>query len=91
MTSFTDFGRDVILDADGERIPFQEFYFLKLSNGYSFAVRASGTEPKIKFYAFGRSELDDLENLDKVKAAASEVMQSLLTSIEADARKRADG
>ncbi|MEC8333142.1 MAG: phospho-sugar mutase, partial [Verrucomicrobiota bacterium] len=91
VTSFTDFGRDVILDADGERIPFQEFYFLELSNGYSFAVRASGTEPKIKFYAFGRSELDDLEKLDKVKAAASEVMQSLLASIEADARKRADG
>ncbi|MEC8190825.1 MAG: phospho-sugar mutase, partial [Verrucomicrobiota bacterium] len=91
VTSFTDFGRDVILDADGERIPFQEFYFLELSNGYSFAVRASGTEPKIKFYAFGRSELDDLEKLDKVKVATSEVMQSLLTSVEVDARKRADG
>lgn len=90
VSSLTDFGKDEIFDADGERIPPQEFYFLELNNGYSFAVRASGTEPKIKFYVFGRSDLDDLEKLDEVKAAASEVMQSLLTEIEADARKRAD-
>ena len=91
VKSFTDFGRDEIFDADGERIPSQAFYFLELSNGYSFAVRASGTEPKIKFYVFGRSELDELEKLDEVKAAACNVMHSLLTDIEADARKRADG
>ena len=90
VRSLTDFGKDEIFDADGERIPSQEFYFLELHNGYSFALRASGTEPKIKFYVFGRSDLDDLEKLDEVKAAASEVMQSLLTDIEADARKRAD-
>ena len=90
VTNFIDFGKDEIFDADGERIPFQEFYFLELSNGYSFAVRASGTEPKIKFYAFGRSELDDLDKLDKIKVTASKVMQSLLIAIEADARKRAD-
>ncbi len=90
VRSLTDFSKDEIFDADGERIPPQEFYFLELNNGYSFALRASGTEPKIKFYVFGRSELDDLEKLDEVKAAASEVMQSLLTDIEADARKRAD-
>ena len=90
VRSLTDFGKDEIFDADGERIPPQEFYFLELNNGYSFALRASGTEPKIKFYVFGRSDLDDLEKLDEVKAAASEVMQSLLTDIEADARKRAD-
>ena len=90
VRSLTDFGKDEIFDADGERIPSQEFYFLELNNGYSFALRASGTEPKIKFYVFGHSDLDDLEKLDEVKAVASEVMQSLLTDIEADARKRAD-
>ncbi len=89
VRSLTDFGKDEIFDADGERIPPQEFYFLELNNGYSFALRASGTEPKIKFYVFGHSDLDDLEKLDDVKAAASEVMQSLLTDIEADARRRA--
>lgn len=90
VSGFTDFGRDEIIDADGEKIPAQDFYFLELSNGYSFAVRGSGTEPKIKFYVFGRSDVMDPEELPAVKAAAAEVMQSVLKSIDADARERAE-
>jgi phosphoglucomutase len=88
VTGFTDFGRDEIFDADGERIPAQDFYFLELSNGYSFAVRGSGTEPKIKFYVFGRSDVTDPEELEQVKATAAEVMESILAAIDADARER---
>jgi phosphoglucomutase len=29
--------------------------FVDLADGRSFAVRPSGTEPKIKYYMFGRS------------------------------------
>jgi phosphoglucomutase len=90
VSGFIDFGKDEIIDADGKRIPAQDFYFLELSNGYSFAVRGSGTEPKIKFYVFGRSDVTDPEELDQVKTAAAEVMQSMLVAIEADARKRAE-
>ena len=90
VSGFIDFGKDEIIDADGKRIPPQDFYFLELSNGYSFAVRGSGTEPKIKFYVFGRSDVTDPEELDQVKTAAAEVMQSMLVAIEADARKRAE-
>ena len=91
VTGFTDFGKDEIIDADGKQIPPQDFYFLELSNGYSFAVRGSGTEPKIKFYVFGRSDVTEPEELPAVKTAAAEVMQSLLAAIEADARQRAEG
>ncbi len=91
VSGFTDFGKDEIIDADGKRIPPQDFYFLELSNGYSFAVRGSGTEPKIKFYVFGRSDVTDPEELDEVKAKAAEVMQSMLKAIDADARERAEG
>ncbi|MEN8661074.1 MAG: phospho-sugar mutase, partial [Lentimonas sp.] len=63
VSGFTDFGKDEIIDADGKRIAPQDFYFLELSNGYSFAVRGSGTEPKIKFYVFGRSDLTDPEEM----------------------------
>ncbi|MEO0510590.1 MAG: phospho-sugar mutase [Verrucomicrobiota bacterium] len=91
VTGFTDFGRDEIIDSDGKRIPPQDFYFLELSNGYSFAVRGSGTEPKIKFYVFGRSEVNDPEELPKVKQAAAEVMQTILKEIDTDARQRAEG
>ena len=91
VSGFTDFGEDEIIDADGQKIPPQDFYFLELSNGYSFAVRGSGTEPKIKFYVFGRSDVLDPEDLIKVKAVAAVEMQSVLAAIEADARVRAEG
>ena len=90
VSGFTDFGKDEIIDADGAKIPPQDFYFLELSNGYSFAVRGSGTEPKIKFYVFGRSDLTDPDEIDAVKAKAGEVMQSMLKAIDADARERAE-
>ena len=90
VSGFIDFGKDEIIDADGKRIPPQDFYFLELGNGYSFAVRGSGTEPKIKFYVFGRSDVTDPEELDQVKTDAAEIMQSMLAAIEADARKRAE-
>ncbi len=90
VTGFTDFGKDEIIDADGKRIPPQDFYFLELDNGYSFAVRGSGTEPKIKFYVFGRSDVLEPEDLPTVKANAAKVMDSVLSNIDADARARAD-
>ena len=61
-----------------------------MSNGYSFAVRGSGTEPKIKFYVFGRSEVTEPEQLKGVKETAAQVMGNLLQLIEADAHARAD-
>lgn len=90
VTRFTDFGRDTLVDADDEKIPSQDFYFIELDNGYSYAVRGSGTEPKIKFYLFGRSDVPDADSLPDVKKAAARVMQSLITLIDADARERAD-
>ena len=89
VSGFTDFGKDAIRDADGEAVPPQDFYFLELDNGYSFAVRGSGTEPKIKFYVFGRSDVPDADALDDVKREADRTMRTLLERIEADARERA--
>lgn len=90
VAGFTDFGKEEIIDVDGKRIPPQDFYFLELNNGYSFAVRGSGTEPKIKFYVFGRSDVGEVEDLPEVKAEAGKVMRQILEAIEADARKRAE-
>lgn len=91
VSGFTDFGKDEIIDADGQKIPPQDFYFLELSNGYSFAVRGSGTEPKIKFYVFGRADVLDPEDLAKVKASTAEEMKEVMAAIDADARQRAEG
>jgi phosphoglucomutase len=57
VTQFQDFGREKITDADGETIPSQDLYVVSLSNGYSFAARGSGTEPKMKFYVFANEKV----------------------------------
>ncbi|MBO6103168.1 MAG: phospho-sugar mutase, partial [Opitutales bacterium] len=54
VESVMNFNKDKIADADGKPITKEKFFFYKLANGYSFAIRASGTEPKIKFNAFAR-------------------------------------
>lgn len=90
VTGFTDFGKDEIVDADGKKIPPQDFYFLELSNGYSYAVRGSGTEPKIKFYVFGRSDVANSDALPAIKTSVAKEMADILELIESDARIRAD-
>lgn len=55
VTSMRDFRKDVIHDEEGERVPAEKMLFVELADGRGFAVRPSGTEPKIKYYMFGRS------------------------------------
>ena len=90
VKQFIDFGRDTITDSDGDVIPNQDFYFLKLANGDSFAVRSSGTEPKIKFYIFAQESLDNEMNLIETKKITQERIINLATEIEKDARNRAN-
>lgn len=56
-----NFNKDIILDEDGKIIPKQNFYVFILNMNLKFAVRASGTEPKIKYYFFA----NDNENLNQ--------------------------
>ncbi|MCC5805738.1 MAG: phospho-sugar mutase [Opitutales bacterium] len=91
VTAFKDFGRETFEDADGKEIPKQDFYFLELDNGYQFAVRGSGTEPKIKFYLFAREDVSEPVALDGAKDAAKENLKKLAKAIEDDARERAEG
>ncbi len=55
VVSMRDFRKDVIHDEEGERVPAEKMLFVDLADGRSFAVSPSGTEPKIKYYMFGRS------------------------------------
>ena len=86
-----DFGVDVFTDADGKTIPKQDFYFLTLDNGYKYAVRGSGTEPKIKFYLFGHEEVSGPEELEDKKALTISTIESMKEAILADAAVRAEG
>ncbi len=91
VTGFRDFGRERVLDPDGEEIPRQDLYLVTLANGFSFAARGSGTEPKMKFYLFARDEVAAASELPAVKARVEAALKSLSRLIEADARARAEG
>jgi phosphoglucomutase len=90
VTGFQDFGRERILDADGEEIPKQDLYVVALSNGYKFAARGSGTEPKMKFYLFATDKVADAAGLPAVKDRVHAELNRLKELIEADARRRAE-
>jgi len=88
VDSMTDFGRDEIFDADGKRIPPQDFYLVKLSNGYQYAVRGSGTEPKIKFYVFASTPVANADELASVKAKTISEVERIKNAIVDDAMTR---
>ncbi len=89
VAKFQDYGREKILDADGEALPAQDLYFVTLSNGYKFAARGSGTEPKMKFYLFASENVANAAELPAVKAKTKATLDGLIKLIEADARSRA--
>src|SRR5690606_8062605 len=91
VTEFKDFGVQDIHDADGELIPKQDLYFVTLANGYTFAARGSGTEPKMKFYVFAKAPVSEAGELPAVKAAVQAELDRVRGLIEADARRRAEG
>lgn len=91
VTGWKDFGTQTLHDADGKEIPKQDFYFIELENGYSFAVRGSGTEPKIKFYIFAREDVTQPGDLEDAREAARKNLDMVKKAIDADARQRAGG
>jgi phosphoglucomutase len=91
VTKFQDFGREKILDADGETIPSQDLYIVSLSNGYSFAARGSGTEPKMKFYLFASEKVANAADLAAVKTRVKTTLADLNKLIDTDAKARAEG
>lgn len=86
-----DFGKDDLKDADGKKIPKENFYFFTLADGYKIAARGSGTEPKIKFYCFAKEDVASAEELAKVQSATQAKLKKMEEAIEAEARQRAVG
>ena len=91
VAKFQDFGVEVFKDADGESIPKQDLYLVTLANGFSFAARGSGTEPKMKFYVFASAPVRTAAELAAVKTQVKAELDRVKALIEADAQKRAEG
>jgi phosphoglucomutase len=81
-----DFAKQDLYDQEGDLLPKEKMLFVDLEDGRSFAVRPSGTEPKIKFYLFGKAGAG--ADLADTKAKVREGLARLWSWIEADAAKR---
>jgi len=81
-----DFAKQDLFDQEGDPLPKEKMLFVDLADGRSFAVRPSGTEPKIKYYLFGKASPD--EDLASAKARVSSGLADLWQWIEQDAEAR---
>jgi phosphoglucomutase len=90
VARFQDFGREKIVDADGATVPVQDLYLVSLANGYTFAARGSGTEPKMKFYLFANEKAENAAGLPAAKDKARKTLDTLKKLIAEDAKHRAE-
>lgn len=88
VTAVRDFSREEIRDSEGDRIPKEAMLTFALTGGFRVAVRPSGTEPKIKYYLFGRAEPVPASELETTKERTSEAIESLWNALHADAIER---
>jgi len=89
VTNVRDFRKDEIKDEEGEIVSKEKMLFVDLADGRSFAVRPSGTEPKIKYYMFGRSvpaagQKLSADELAAAKAKVSAGLDSMWAWLEKD-------
>ena len=87
------YGRDDVFDEEGDPVPKENMLMLELADGRRFAVRPSGTEPKVKFYFFARHLPPDSGNLDpdrlpKIKARLRAGISRLWQEIQKDIESR---
>lgn len=85
-----DFSKEDIYDEEGDLVPKAGMLVMQLGDGRRFAVRPSGTEPKIKYYLFGRED-EVGEDLEACKSKVKADLESLWAWLEADAHARMNG
>lgn len=81
-----NFANGDLLDAEGDPIPAEKMLFFDLEDGRSFAVRPSGTEPKIKYYLFAHGAPGVEPEVSRPVVEAS--IDGLWKAVAADAAER---
>ena len=80
-------GRHV--DVEGQELPKERMLIFDLGDGFRLAVRASGTEPKMKCYFFGKRNVGANEDLAKAKRELAGEIEKLWEWTRQDAVRRA--
>jgi phosphoglucomutase len=93
VVGFRHFGKEDIYDEEGDLVPKEALLMLDLADGRRFAVRPSGTEPKVKFYFFGsrKPAKDRVLTVAELAAAKKEVpasLERLWASMQPDIQRR---
>ena len=91
MLGVNDFEKGSHRDVDGKEIPKERMLIFDLGEGFRVAVRASGTEPKMKCYFFGKKKVGAVEDLAKAKKDLADLLNELWKWTQVDAQKRAQG
>lgn len=88
VTGVRNFAEDDFVDEEGDAIPKEKMIIVDLADGRSFAVRPSGTEPKIKYYLFSQNPARDgelsLEQVAALKEESGKKLGSLWAFLEKD-------
>lgn len=82
-----DFLEKGYIDEEEDELPEENFLMLNLENGFSVAIRPSGTEPKIKYYLFGCGDKNPID-LSESKAEVSSKIQEIASWLVSDAKDR---
>jgi phosphoglucomutase len=89
-----NFEKETIRDVEGDEIPKEKMSIFELEDHTRIAVRASGTEPKIKYYLFAQRRPEkgkfDPAELERVKMEVKENLGRLWDWLQKDAQSRLD-
>jgi phosphoglucomutase len=88
VVSVKDFSVGGIKDVEGDTLPKEKMTMFELADTRRIAVRPSGTEPKIKFYLFGKNSEVTAASLAQAKKDLSDALDGLWGWIQQDVRQR---
>lgn len=93
VTEVRDYSKGGHKDEEGEDIPKEKMLWVFLEDGRAFAVRPSGTEPKIKYYLYGKllpnsGDPFSSEELASAKQKVPASLKALWSAIEEDITER---
>ena len=87
-----NFATETIRDVEGDEIPKEKMSIFELEDRTRIAVRASGTEPKIKYYLFAQERPAKgkftTAQLETIKAKVGKRLEQLWNWLQEDAHAR---